>query len=142
MFRTILIPIDLSDPENYHDALDVGTALAKQYGSKLRLVTVVAGMSAMMAEYLPENTQDRVIDEAKSALNEMARETGFGSKVSTVVREGTVHHEVIEEARDAEVDLIVMGSHKPRMATYFLGSHATMIVRHAPCSVMVLRSPE
>lgn len=142
MFRTILIPIDLADPENYRDALDVGSALAKQYGSSLRLVTIVAGMSAMMAEYLPENTQDRVIDDANAALKEIAKETGFGSKVSTVVREGTVHHEVIEEARDSNADLIVMGSHKPRMSTYFLGSHATMIVRHAPCSVMVLRNPD
>ncbi|MDN3719952.1 universal stress protein [Roseibium salinum] len=32
-----------------------------------------------------------------------------------------------------------MTSHKPGFSTYFMGSNAAHIVRHAPCSVMVLR---
>ena len=36
-------------------------------------------------------------------------------------------------------DLIVIGSHRPAMSTYLLGSNAKTIVRHAKCSVLVLR---
>ncbi|TPQ46867.1 universal stress protein UspA, partial [Prosthecomicrobium hirschii] len=34
---------------------------------------------------------------------------------------------------------IVVSSHRPSMATYLIGSNAAKIVRHAPCSVMVVR---
>ena len=39
----------------------------------------------------------------------------------------------------ADADLIVIGSHRPAMSTYLLGSNAKTIVRHAKCSVLVLR---
>jgi nucleotide-binding universal stress UspA family protein len=46
---------------------------------------------------------------------------------------------VIEEAEKASCDLVLMTSHKPGLSTYFIGSNAAHIVRHAPCSVLVLR---
>jgi nucleotide-binding universal stress UspA family protein len=33
----------------------------------------------------------------------------------------------------------VVGSHRPTMATYLLGSNAKTIVRHAKCSVLIVR---
>jgi nucleotide-binding universal stress UspA family protein len=39
----------------------------------------------------------------------------------------------------AVIYLIVVGSHRPTMATYLLGSNAKTIVRHAKCSVLVVR---
>ena len=61
------------------------------------------------------------------------------SKVTTAVRMGSVYNEVLAEAEEHKADLIVIGSHRPAMATYLLGSNATTIVRHAPCSVLVVR---
>jgi nucleotide-binding universal stress UspA family protein len=46
---------------------------------------------------------------------------------------------VIDEAKESAVDLIVVTSHRPQMSTYLLGSNAAKIVRHATCSVLVLR---
>ena len=40
---------------------------------------------------------------------------------------------------EAETDLIVLGSHRPSMATYFLGSNAKTVARHAKCSVLIVR---
>jgi nucleotide-binding universal stress UspA family protein len=34
---------------------------------------------------------------------------------------------------------VVIGSHRPTMATFLLGSNASTIVRHARCSVLVVR---
>ena len=53
---------------------------------------------------------------------------------------GPVHHEVLEEAKEFGADLIVMSSHDPGLRTYFIGSNAAQVVRHAHCSVMVVRS--
>ena len=61
------------------------------------------------------------------------------AQVSSVVRMGSVYNEVLGEADRISADLIVVGSHRPTMATYLLGSNAATIVRHARCSVLVVR---
>ena len=37
------------------------------------------------------------------------------------------------------VDLIIVASHRPGLQDYFLGSTAAKVVRHAKCSVLVIR---
>jgi len=49
------------------------------------------------------------------------------------------HHEILEMAKAKNVDLIVIASHKPGIADYLLGSVAAGVVRHAKCSVHVMR---
>ena len=67
---------------------------------------------------------------------------GVGSAVMpSVVRQGGIYHEVLEEAKAINADLIVMSSHRPAMRTYFLGSNAGHVVRYAKCSVLVVRQP-
>ena len=48
-----------------------------------------------------------------------------------IVRQGGIYHEVLEEAKAIDADLIVMSSHRPAMRTYFLGSNAGHVVRYA-----------
>ena len=60
-------------------------------------------------------------------------------RVSSVVRLGAVYNEVLKEVNRVAADLIVVGSHRPTMSTYLLGSNAAAIVRHANCSVLVVR---
>ncbi len=59
--------------------------------------------------------------------------------MSCKVRLGSIYSEVLDEAATWGADLIVVGSHRPSMATYLLGSNATTIVRHAKASVLVVR---
>ena len=60
-------------------------------------------------------------------------------RVSSVVRLGSVYGQVLKEAEHVSADVIVVGSHRPSMSTYLLGSSAATIVRHAKCSVLVVR---
>ena len=62
------------------------------------------------------------------------------SRISSVVRQGGIYHEILEEAQAINADLIVMSSHRPAMKTYFLGSNAGHVVRYAKCSVLVVRN--
>ena len=55
------------------------------------------------------------------------------------MRQGGIYHEVLEEAKVMQADLVVMSSHRPAMKTYFLGSNAGHVVRYAKCSVLVVR---
>lgn len=56
-----------------------------------------------------------------------------------IIRHGTVFDEVVAQAKKSNADAIVMASAKPKFRSYLLGSNAAKIVRHAPCSVFVVR---
>ncbi|MDX2319096.1 MAG: universal stress protein [Moritella sp.] len=56
-----------------------------------------------------------------------------------IIRSGTVFDEVVAQAKQSNADAIVMASAKPKFRSYLLGSNAAKIVRHAPCSVFVVR---
>jgi nucleotide-binding universal stress UspA family protein len=60
-------------------------------------------------------------------------------RVSSVVRQGGIYNEILEEAKGFAADLIVMSSHRVGVRTYFLGSVAGHVVRYATCSVLVVR---
>jgi len=140
MFKSILVPVDLAEPELAKPAIDSGATMVRASGGRLRLVNVLAMTPVMLAEYVPPDfdTQQRKIAEA--ALAELARNCGLdAAHVSSTVRQGGIYHEVIEEAKAMPADLIVMTSHRPDMRSYFLGSNAGHMVRYATCSVLVLR---
>ena len=46
---------------------------------------------------------------------------------------------IVEEAKARNCDLIVMASHNPVLKDYLLGPNSARVVRHADCSVLVVR---
>jgi nucleotide-binding universal stress UspA family protein len=140
MFKQILVPVDLADPELAKPSIETAVALARPSGGHLRLLNVLPTTPVMLAEYLPSDFDVQQRQSAEEALAIIARESGLNAAyVSTTVRQGGVYHEVLEEAKDIGADLIVMSSHLPAMRTYFLGSNAAHVVRYAKCSVLVVR---
>lgn len=59
--------------------------------------------------------------------------------VTPVVLEGHAGQTLADHAERIGADCIVVASHKPGLRDYLLGSTAARIVRHAHCSVHVLR---
>ena len=142
MFQRILVPVDLADPDFVKPALDTAVELAKASGGAVRLINVIPMTPVMLAEYVPPDFDVQQRGSAEEALAIVASESGLPpDKVSTVVRQGGIYHEVLEEAKAFGSDIIVMSSHRPAMKTYFLGSNAGHMVRYAKCSVLVVRKP-
>jgi nucleotide-binding universal stress UspA family protein len=142
MYQKILIPVDLADPEFVKPALVAAVELAKGSGGAVRLVNVIPMTPVMLAEYVPPDFDVQQRGSAEEALAIVAKESGLDpAKVSSVVRQGGIYHEVLEEAKAFGADIIVMSSHRPAMKTYFLGSNAGHMVRYAKCSVLVVRKP-
>lgn len=55
---------------------------------------------------------------------------------------GDPRHVLVDEAREFKADLMVVGSHgRSGVAKLLLGSVASHVVSHAPCSVLVVRMP-
>jgi nucleotide-binding universal stress UspA family protein len=143
MFTTILIPVDLAEPEVSSPALTKAIALAGITNARLVLVYVRSILPVTFMEYVPPSFDEEQQSDAEQKLAEIAAGLNFPKeRLSTVVRMGSVYNEVLAEAVKQKADLIVVGSHHPGMATYLLGSNASTIVRHADCSVLVVREPE
>ena len=141
MYKHILVPVDLSDPDLAKPALTTAVDLAKASGGSVRLINVLPMTPVMLAEYVPPDFDVQQRKSSEEALGIVARECGLDpAQVSFTVRQGGIYHEVLEEAAAIGADLIVMSSHRPAMRTYFLGSNAGHVVRYAKCSVLVVRN--
>jgi nucleotide-binding universal stress UspA family protein len=140
MYKRILVPVDLTEPEFAKPAIDTAIELARASGGIVRVVNVLPMTPVMLAEYVPPDFESQQKTASEEALAIIAKECGLESgRVNGVVRQGGIYHEILEEAKHMGADLIVMSSHRPAMKTYFLGSNAGHVVRYAKCSVLVLR---
>ena len=141
MYKRILVPVDLSDTELAKPAIDTALVMARASSGSVRLLNVLAMTPVMLAEYVPPDFDAQQRTSAEEALAIIVREFGLtADRVSSVVRQGGIYHEILEEAKAMGADLIVMSSHRPAMRTYFLGSNAGHVVRYAKCSVLVVRN--
>jgi nucleotide-binding universal stress UspA family protein len=141
MYKKILVPVDLGEPDMTKLALDAALALAKTAAdSSLRLINVQPLVPVAFVDYIPPNFDEEMREAAEKDLADLAMKVDLPrERVSSTVRFGAIYPEVLAEAEDWSADLIVVGSHRPTMATYLLGSNAKTIVRHAKCSVLVVR---
>jgi universal stress protein G len=143
MYKHILVPVDLTDPELAKPAIATAIMMVDQSGGTVRLINIMPLTPVMLAEYVPPDFEAQQRKSAEEALAIVARETGLdAARVSSVVRQGGIYQEILEEANAMKADLIVMTSHRPQrpaVRTYFLGSNAGHVVRYAKCSVLVVR---
>jgi len=144
MYKSILVPIDLANPELAKPAIATALMMATQSEGTIRLVNVLPLTPVMLAEYVPPDFEAQQRKAAEEALAIIGKETGLEpSRVSSAVRQGGIYQEILEEAKATKADLIVMTSHRPQkpgIRTYFLGSNAGHVVRYAKCSVLVVRN--
>src|SRR3979411_687014 len=135
MFKSILVPIDLTDTDLAKPAIATAATLSQTWNGTVRPMT-----AGVLAESGPADFDPQQRATSEEALAIVARESGIeASRISYVVRQGGIYHEILEEAAAIKADLIVMTSHRPAMRTYFLGSNAGHVVRYAKCSVLVVR---
>ncbi len=141
MFHRIILAVDLADPAAHPKGLDQALELATQSGGDLRLVNVQPLLPATFMEYVPADFDEEQEKRAKEALDAIAAKLNLPKEwVTTAALGGGVYHELLRDATEWGADLIVVGSHRPVMSDYLLGSNAKTIVRHAQCSVLVVRN--
>ena len=139
MYKRIVLAIDLFEPTPIPKGLTQAVELAKTGGGELRLVNVQPIMPATFMEYVPVDFDVEQAKRSKEALDAILDSIDLpAERKSAATRAGGIYHELLEEASEWDADLIVVGSHRPVMSDYLLGSNAKTIVRHAQCSVLVV----
>ncbi len=134
MYETILVPVDLSHPEEGSKALGIARQIG---GGEARIVALYAApdLPGFVTTQVPKGLMERHIADARAELSSRAAEIGAESEV----RSGHPPTVILEYAKKISADLIIIASHRPGLQDYLLGSTAARVVRHAECSVLVER---
>ncbi len=141
MFKKILVPIDVSQSDSGEASFKIASGLAGKTGAKLILLNVIGDIPNLVANQLPSNYTETMEKSSAEALEEVASRNGLASgSYELQTSHGQIYDKIIEAAEKGGVDLIVIASHQPDLSNYLLGSTAGKVVRHAHCSVLVVRS--
>ncbi len=138
MYSRILVPVDLEEPSSWRKAVPTAMAMAKAFDASVTLCTVVPeSLAALKAEWTSVSMRS-LLEEARTRLLVLARELGH-EDLDIEVRMGSIPGGILSAAESLAIDLIVLSSHRPEMKDWLLGANAARVVRHAKCSVMVVR---
>ena len=135
MYRHVLVPIAFDQDHLPDAALKVTGEIAAQ-GARVTLLHVMAEMPLYAISYMPEGYSDNLKRAIQAELSTLAKSFEHGR---AVLAEGDPGRVILTWAKDNDVDCIVIASHRPNLGDYLLGSTTTRVVRHALCSVHVLR---
>lgn len=139
MYKNIVVAYDGSD--HAKKGFEVALELSKMFGSSIHLVSVVHipdfvetkdelnGMLNDARQYY-EKLQQQAVERAKSE----------GVEVNTAIVPGHPANGVVSFAESIKADLIIVGQRgRSGVARYIVGNVTENIVRHAHCSVMVIK---
>ncbi|HVB32846.1 MAG TPA: universal stress protein [Patescibacteria group bacterium] len=123
--RRILCPVSFS--ESARRCLETSAALASAFGAALEVLHADQGSGVS-----PETIHDRLCEW-------LPEKTRRECHITEIVRHGDAAEQIILQAREHAADLIVIGAeHRPLLEWSTLGTTAERVMRHSPCSVLVL----
>ena len=133
----ILVPVDFSQCSR--KALAYAVPFARQFQAEITLLHVLQPYPPI-AEMGPLDAD--AIQDAKHDL-ETLRLTVKLPPERALLRIGDPEFEILETAKNMEIDLIVISTHGRKGINHLLlGSTTEKVVRHAPCPVLVVREQE
>jgi nucleotide-binding universal stress UspA family protein len=142
--QSIMVPVDFSERSTV--AAEFAVSLAEEYNAKLYVLHVNEPVHAYayVYDYFPGDFQQNMINRLTEELsNVIPRDIKERLDVEEILEEGgPAHHIIVEKAKELGIDVIVIATHgRTGLAHVLLGSVAENVVRHAPCPVFVIRTP-
>ncbi len=141
MYMKILLTVDLNDESSWKKALPQAMELCRASGGVLHVVTVIPdfGLGAV-GSFFPADYEEKSLKKANEDLKAfISKHVPSEVESRHLIGYGTVYKEILRVAEDIKCDLIVVAAHRPDLKDYLLGPNAARVVRHADCSVMVVR---
>jgi len=141
MHKNILFPVDLEHTVEAEKALKIAIEEARRSKAKFTVMTVAPGFGMpIVASYFEKGA-------VKNALKEIARhlkryiDENIPDDIETraIVVEGNPAELILKQALNDNIDLIVIASHNSQIENLLLGSCAAKVVRHAHCTVTVVK---
>jgi nucleotide-binding universal stress UspA family protein len=142
--KTILVPVDFSNCSR--EGLRYAIAFAKEFGGRIILLHATYLGYIYSAEgtaiYDISGFQKAARKNAERKMREFTRSVNFGAvKFETAFTDGSPVIDICAFAKGQDVDLIITSTHGfTGFRHVLIGSVAEQVVRHAPCSVLVVPS--
>ncbi len=133
MYNKILIASAL-DQGFSKKALDTAKLLISENG-KIIAAHVMEPVNNVVQSFVTEEAKSKAYDKVKSVMAERCNDEVIESEILY----GQAGREISKYAEKIGADCIIIGSHKPGLEDFFLGSTSSRVVRYAKCSVHVLR---
>ena len=133
MYNNILIASAL-DQGFGEKALDTAKLLISENG-KIISAHVMEPVNNVVQSFVTEEVKSKTYDKVKSMMAERCNNEAIESEILY----GQAGREISKYAEKIGADCIIIGSHKPGLEDFFLGSTSSRVVRYAKCSVHVLR---
>ncbi len=136
MYKHILVPMALD-----HGIGDLTIKIARTLldeGGKITALHVHEAPNNTVGLYVDQDVVDSAFTRAQTQMKDRIAAMD-GVEAMTV--QGHSGRTIVDTATKLAVDCIVLGSHKPGLIDYLLGSTAARVVQHAPCAVHVARNP-
>ena len=144
----ILVPTDFSE---YSDkALAQALDIAKQYDAKVFLLNVIheelyslgegfaLGLSQEVLQQIVDLPRDKAEENLRIQLNKFLQAKEV--KVATNIRQGVPYEEILKEAKEKAIDLIVIASlGRSGIAKYLIGGVARNVLRGSQCPVLLTK---
>jgi nucleotide-binding universal stress UspA family protein len=143
--RKILVPTDFSPASK--KALSYALRFAQELGSQLTLLHVLEPETPLTLAGRPAAAtfSEGELADAEEGLRALADSAEAADVVGakSMLRAGVATHEIVEVAKELDVDLIVIATHGFTGWRHFaIGSTAERVARAAPCPVLVVREKE
>ncbi|AKJ41831.1 universal stress protein UspF [Pragia fontium] len=145
MYHTILVPIDISNPELTQLVIShVEAQVSLNSTARVHFLTVIPIFpyySSLGLGYSGELfDKDKLKSEALLQLTEAIKDFNIPEdRIEKHLATGAPKDGILKLAESIQADIIIVASHRPSITTYLLGSNAAAIVRYAKCSVLVIR---
>jgi nucleotide-binding universal stress UspA family protein len=144
-FKDVLCAVDFSAASR--SALDTAVRLVRDAGASAALTLIhvvhVPAYPLSVGVLVTPSLRRELLESADRELADWKKAAEAEGVNASVLRlEGTPWQSIVEEARARRSDLIVVGTHGRTGLTHaIIGSTAERVARHAPCAVLVTRSP-
>jgi nucleotide-binding universal stress UspA family protein len=143
--KKILVPIDFSPASK--NAFKYAVRFGEEFGGELNLLYVLEPPPTTSYIAIPGATafSEGDFGTAERSLRSLVVSVHNGKlkRLHWKVRAGVPSHEIVEVAKELDVDLIIIATHGYTGWKHFcIGSTAERVVRAAPCPVLVVREKE
>jgi nucleotide-binding universal stress UspA family protein len=122
-------------------ALKIAIDEARRSKAKLTVMTVAPGFGMpIVASFFDEQTVANALKEVARHLRQYV-DDNIPNDINTnpIVVEGNPAELILKQAKTDDIDLIVIASHNSQIENLLLGSCAAKVVRHAQCTVTVVK---
>jgi universal stress protein A len=140
VYSHILLAIDFTPAS---DAVTrQAVELCQAFKAQLSLIHVVEFVPVDLSNdmIMPQGLEieQELMEQAKLRLQKLAKELGVDQS-DCFIKQGSTRREILNLAKERNVDLIVIGSHGREGIQRLLGSTANAVLHGAPCDVLSVR---